>query len=479
MGRTLLLSGLIRRQTRLVPTLGQNRLNAFGASSRKAAFGALALALAMISLSSMAQDASADAEAAEDAAPSQLEQTAEEAAGNLEGVQGEISLNAERINQIRSEIEALDGDATQLGLELTAAAQRIDLAGEDIRVIEDRLEQLFDDERTIRVRLDGHDQSISNLLASLQRITVQPPPAMIVDPADALASARAAMLLGSVLPQLQERADTVTADLNALMELKQAALAEAERLNANLTTLNEERLRIATVIEARTQGLEWLSEELIVEEAEARALSDRATSLEQLIEGLESRIAAVTAADEATRAANAGQAVPSLDPEILAMAFADASRTEPAVPLASARGYLTPPLSGTPLTTFGAADGFGGTARGLTLLGQPGARVVAPADGWVTYAGLFLNYGQIVILNAGQNYTVVLAGLDSVSVERGQFVQMGSPIGIMGEQATSTNGRAGEDAPALYIELREAGTPIDPEGWWTAHSGEQQESGSI
>lgn len=479
MGRTLLLSGLIRRQIRLVPTLGQNRLNVLGASPRMAGRGALALLLFVLTVPALAQDGEAEPEMATEGPASQLEQTAQEASGNLENVEGEIALNADRISQIRSEIEALDGDATQLGLELTAAAQRIDLAGEDIRVIEDRLEQLFDDERTIRVRLDGHDQSISNLLASLQRITVQPPPAMIVDPTDALASARAAMLLGSVLPQLQQQADTVTADLNALMELKQAALTEAERLGANLTTLNEERLRIATVIEARSQGLEWLSEELIVEEAEARALSDRATSLEQLIEGLERRIAAVTAADEATRAANAGQAVPSLDPEIVQMAFADTSRTEPAVPLASARGYLTRPLTGAPLTTFGAADGFGGTAQGLTLLGQPGAGVVAPADGWVTYAGLFLNYGQIVILNAGQDYTVVLAGLDSVSVERGQFIQMGSQIGIMGEQAVSTNGRAGEDAPALYIELREAGTPIDPDGWWTAQSGEQQESGSI
>ena len=82
-------------------------------------------------------------------------------------------------------------------------------------------------------------------------------------------------------------------------------------LNANLTTLNEERLRIATIIEARTQGLEWLSEDLLREEAEAQALADRATSLEQLIAGLETRIAAVTAAGAANRAANAGAARPS------------------------------------------------------------------------------------------------------------------------------------------------------------------------
>ncbi len=406
----------------------------------------------------------------------ELDGAMEGAAGDLETIENQIALNDERIEQIRAEIEALDGDATQLGAELAAAARRIDVAGEDVRVIEERLEELFASERGIRARLDGHDRSISNLLASLQRISSQPPPAMIVDPQDAVASARAAMLLSSVLPQLQEKAQTVTNDLNALLALKQNALSESEQLTANLMTLHEERLRIATIIEARKQGLEWLSEDLLVEEAEARALSDRAISLEQLISGLETRIAAVTAADEAMRAANAGENISALDAETLRLAFADTSRTEPAVPIEAAKGYLTQPVSGSVLTTYGAADGFGGLSKGMTFAAAAGAEVLAPADGTVAYAGLFLNYGQIVILNAGQDYLVVLSGLEDVSVSRGDFVQMGSPIGTMGEGISLPTQGSG-DAAALYIELREGGIPIDPQGWWAARA-EQQESGT-
>lgn len=424
--------------------------------------------------SSLAQDG--DVPSVEEIPAQELEQTTQSVQGDLESVRGEIDLSEERIEAIRAEIEALDGDATQLGAELVAAGQRVDLADQDIRLIEERLEALFASERSVRARLDGHDRSISNLLASLQRISAQPPPAIIVDPSDALGSARAAMLLGAVLPQLQERAETVTESLNELIALKQTALAEAERLNANLTTLNEERLRIATIIEARNQGREWLSDDLLREEAEAQALADRATSLEQLIAGLEGRIAAMTAADEATRAANAGQNVPTLDPETLRLAFADTARTEPAVPLEAARGYLRAPVVGATLTTYGAADGFGGQSKGITISTSEGATVSAPADGWVVHSGPFLNYGQIVILNAGQNYLIVLAGLDSVTVEPGAFVQMGNPIGTMGD-APNLEAGAGASGPALYIELREGGIPIDPEGWWTAES-QQQESGT-
>lgn len=408
-----------------------------------------------------------------------LETTAAGVTGDLDAVAAQMRLTEERIAAIRAEIEALDGDATRLGAELLAAGQRVDLADGEIRVIEERLEELFAAERTIRARLDGHDRSISNLLASLQRISANPPPAMIVDPADALGSARAALLLSAVLPQLQARAETVTGDLNALVVLKQSAQAEAELLNANLQTLNEERLRIATVIEARKQGLEWLSEDLLREEAEAQALADRATSLEHLIRGLETRIAAVTAAGAAQRAASDGQSVPALDPQTLAIAFADTTRTEPAVPIEAARGYLRAPANGVTVMTYGAADGFGGTARGVTLATRADAPVVAPADGWVVYSGTFLNYGQIVILNAGQGYLIVLAGLEQVGVERGQFLLMGSPVGTMGQHppAQRLAGASGVSGPTLYIELREGGIPIDPAGWWTSQP-EQQENGT-
>ena len=438
-----------------------------------AAIAATGLALGHIAAPS-AQEAPVPA--VEDVPASELEQASQSVEGDLENLRGEIDLSEDRIETIRSEIEALDGDATQLGAELIAAGQRVDLADEDIRLIEERLEALFASEQSVRARLDGHDRSISNLLASLQRISAQPPPAIIVDPSDALGSARAAMLLGAVLPQLQERAETVTESLNELVALKQTALAESERLNANLTTLNEERLRIATIIEARNQGVEWLNDDLLREEAEAQALADRATSLEQLIAGLEGRIAAMTAADEATRAANSGQNVPTLDPETLRLAFADTARTEPAVPIEAARGYLSAPVAGATLTTYGAADGYGGQSKGIAISTANGATVSAPADGWVVHSGPFLNYGQIVILNAGQNYLVVLAGLDSVAVEPGAFVQMGTPIGTMGD-APNLEAGAGASGPALYIELREGGIPIDPEGWWTAQS-QQQESGT-
>ena len=98
------------------------------------------------------------------------------------------------------------------------------------------------------------------------------------------------------------------------------------------------------------------------------------------------------------------------------------------------------------------------------------APVRAPADGWVLYTGNYLNYGQIVILDAGQDYTILLAGMAGVDVKPGQFVLMGSTVGTMGSR---TIGRtvatsAGAQRPTLYIEMRSKNVPIDPTGWWAS-----------
>ena len=113
---------------------------------------------------------------------------------------------------------------------------------------------------------------------------------------------------------------------------------------------------------------------------------------------------------------------------------------------------------------------------GLSVVTNADAPVLAPADGWVLYTGNYLNYGQIIILDAGQDYTILLAGMASVDVTPGQFVLMGKKLGTMGSR---TIGRtvatsAGAHRPTLYIEMRQNNQPIDPTGWWAAPTNSTQ-----
>ncbi|MFD2647690.1 murein hydrolase activator EnvC family protein [Devosia albogilva] len=409
--------------------------------------------------------ASDAAEAAAAAGTALTEEPPEDPEAELQAIEASITLSQERVDALRAEIAEMEGDQTRQNAALIAAAQRVKLAEIEIADVEERLSDLIVRELEIRGRLDGSRSEIANVLAALERISLNPPPALIVDPSDALGSARSAILIAAIVPQLRARADAVTADLTALTEIKAQVLEEEATLKANYEVLEEEQLRIATLIAARRQGIETRSADLIAAEEEALELASRAADLRDLIQSLSARANAV------------GTPTPTVDPDApqlseaeIRTAFANAARTEPAVPFAAARGYLTPPANGVTVVEYGTSDGFGGLSEGVSIVTRAEAQVVAPADGWVLYTGPYLNYGQIVILNTGQNYTALLAGLDTVSVEIGQFVQMGMPVGTMGSRTIgrSVTTGAGADQPTLYIELRQNNEPIDPTDWWAA-----------
>ena len=397
-----------------------------------------------------------------DAAAAASSQTA------LEEIEASITISKDRAEELKLEIEEMKGDRSQQNAALIAAAQRVKLAEQDIAELEGKLDNLIVNELEVRGRLDGADNSIANVLAALQRITRDPPPALMVNPTDALASARGALLISAILPQFQGKAAEVTADLKRLTEIKSAALAEEQQLKANFQILEEEQLRIATLIVARRQGEQVITAQLEAEEASAQELARKASSLKELIASLTKRVNAVTVAAEATHAANAGAPTAPLDDETVRIALANTSRVEPAIPFSAARGHLMMPASGVNVIDYGAGDGFGGISQGLSIVTRADAQVVAPADGWVLYQGDYLNYGQIVILNTGQDYTVLLAGLEKVTVNIGQFVLMGEPVGQMGSrtigQTVTTS--AGVSRPTLYIEMRKNNEPVDPTGWW-------------
>jgi murein hydrolase activator len=386
---------------------------------------------------------------------------------DLEAVEASISLSQQRIDELKAEIAAMEGDRTKQNAALIAAAQRVKLAEIEVADVETRLSDLIIAELEVRGRLDGSNAEIANVLAALERISLNPPPALIVDPDDALGSARSAILIAAIVPQLRAKADSVTADLSKLTDIKLAALAEEATLRANHAVLEEEQLRIATLIAARKQGIGVRTTELLAEQSEAEALAARATSLKELVNSLSAQVTSVSTAAAAADAA-VDPNLPVMSAEDIQLALADSARTEPAIPFGAAKGYLAMPANGVNVLDYGASDGFGGISHGISLVTRAEAQVIAPSDGWVLYKGPYLNYGQIIILNTGQGYTALLAGLETVTVDIGQFVQMGMPLGTMGSRTigrtVTTN--AGAAQPTLYIELRQNNEPVDPTDWW-------------
>jgi len=141
---------------------------------------------------------------------------------------------------------------------------------------------------------------------------------------------------------------------------------------------------------------------------------------------------------------------------------------KPAVPFGQAKGLIKLPASGTIIRDYGDQDDLGIRSQGVAIETRAQAQVVSPSDGWVSYAGEFRSYGQLLIINAGGGYHILLAGMEEIYVRRGQFVLSGEPVASMGE-ATASESRSGNVAnPSLYVEFRKNEEPIDPKPWWAS-----------
>jgi septal ring factor EnvC (AmiA/AmiB activator) len=140
------------------------------------------------------------------------------------------------------------------------------------------------------------------------------------------------------------------------------------------------------------------------------------------------------------------------------------------MPFETAKGSLKLPAQGRRLKRFGDAGAEGATVEGISMQTRAEARVVAPSDGWVVYAGEFRSYGQLLIINAGGGYHILLAGMSRIDVSLGQFVLAGEPIAVMGNSAVSGQGGDENSRPVLYVEFRKDGKPIDPDPWWAEAS---------
>ena len=423
----------------------------------------LAILLASVGLSpATAQNTAAPVQNAA-ATPEAIKQRSQE----LEAARLEQTRAAEQQAKLKAEIAAIGADRSKLNEQLIGVADKVREVEDRVDEAETRLQPLDAREREIRASLISRRSEVVEVLAALQRAGRRTPPALLVRPEDALQSLRTAMLLGAVVPELRTRAAKLANDLGELVALRKMITGERDRLAVNRDSLKGDQTRLAALIDERQRQQASIERDMEAEGARAIALSRQADSLQGLIAKMEQD---VRSAAKAAAAANQQIGSGKTDPA----ALKNPSRTSPAIAFASAKGLFKLPVNGTKIRDFGGSDGAGGVQRGISLATRPGAQVTTPCDGWVVYAGPFRSYGQLLILNAGGGYHVLIAGMERISVNIGQFVITGEPVATMGTRSQVASILAtNASQPVLYVEFRKDGTPIDPGPWWAVNEGEK------
>jgi len=305
-------------------------------------------------------------------------------------------------------------------------------------------------------KLASRRDALGELLVGLQRLDRDPPPPLIVHPRDALAAIRSATLFGAIIPAIKAETTAIRRDLVVLKNVRASLSIAQKDLKNETVSLDSVRAELNALLERKKSFVRKTRKQLEDEKKRTASLVARAKNLTQLLARIkEEQDRAEKAKTAAARKAEAARRVRALRPKI---AFS------------KARGKLSLPASGQILARFAQKNQLGQALQGVMLGTRKQAQVTAPAGGVVEFAGKFRSYGQLLILNVGEGYRMLLGGLGKIDVTTGQQVDAGEPVGFMGNDAargTLIASTLDVRQPVLYIELRKNGGPVDPSAWWS------------
>ena len=390
--------------------------------------------------------------------PQAIAQTLLPQENELGSVEQEITSSAASLEKIKTEIATAIKEQQSISDRLIAIAKTIQSQETAITAAEERILKLRKEEIVLRADLAGKQEVLSELLAGLQRLEQNPPPALVVEPNDVLAALRGAMMFGTLVPELRAEAEVLAKKLTRLDRIRTAVEKEKSVLSASVTNLKTAQIDLDQLVAQKKQLVFEGSGKLDGEKRRAADLAERAKSLKQLI----AELATARLRQEAikTKRVQALEAEKKRQEEFL---------LRPSVAFSRNLGHLEYPAQGQILKRFGQDDGLGSELRGLAVATRAQAQIIAPADGKVEFAGPFRSYGQLLILNVGEGYLVLLAGMKEISADIGQSVRAGEPVGIMGKGPSSVTllgDQIQEARPVLYVEFRKNGEAVDSAPWW-------------
>lgn len=335
----------------------------------------------------------------------------------LERLSAEVRANTRKRDATRQTARQVGREVEDLKQRIIDISRRQGTSETRSAVFRARLETLNLQEADITRKLTAMRAKEARLLSALQIYTRNPPPAIFISTRRANDAVVAAIIMREITPELQKRTRALAAQNAELVRLRRQAALQNESLFVAESDVSRQRSEIEALI----------SQKLALEDQ----LLSQADKLEAHAEELKARENRMRGHLPLRGLLGVGQ---------------------------KASNQLQQPVVGEKVSEFGQILGGqmqGGRAeRGVRFAVQPGAQVTAPIEGEIEFAGPVESYGQVVILNAGNNYHVVLTGIGRVFVDKGQTLRRHEPIGRMPNLS--------ERKVALYMELRHGETPVNP-----------------
>ena len=368
-------------------------------------------------------------------------------------------LRKQRLDQIRAQQDEVSKDQRTLATNrarmharLQETAKALTLSEKRLTEIEEHLAQTRAKIKDEREKFDDKATQMSALFVLLQGMSKQPPPVLFTHSKDALRMIRSGMVLAAFYQDVEKLAKQISDEVEKLDASEKDAEQQEQRRKAEQVQNARLKSQIDLLLIENGEQLEIAEETLANLKSANEINSAGLKSLEEMLPVLDA-------------AAKKGKAA-ALAKVDAALAPAQPGGMTATIAFPNSQGLLPLPVQGKLLVRFGEAGADGAASKGIHIETRPSAQVVSPCDGTVLYAGPFRSYGQLLIIDPGGGYHVVIAGMDRIQVTQGQSVLVGEPVATMGAEPRS--GEKTASRPTLYVEFRRDQQSIDPAPWWSA-----------
>lgn len=376
---------------------------------------------------------------------------------SLQEIEQALKSRAEEERRLRKEAEARAEEAAALRHRLIEAADSIQRAEQNILALEESIRELETEQTAAEGALKRESDNLSDVLAALQSLERSRPPALLVSPEDANKAARAAMLLSEAAPEIEGRAARLRSAIDRLATLTEALEEERTDYETANQELAARRDVLAELMATKEKERDVAARLAAAAQKETARLAVQATNLRELVQRLERLAHMITPRVKPARKrlaapASRGVTAPSIKraapkPFVAKRAFN------------RAQGALRAPVTGRLAGRYGAKRPEGGTFEGLRFETRNQAIVTAPFEGRVVVARDWQPVGNLLILDVGGGYHILLLGVDDILVQEDQRISAGEPVAKMAQSASF-----------LDLEIRKNGEPVNPLLWLSAQT---------
>ena len=414
------------------------------------------------------------------------------------------SVTPEQLDELRHELdeakqerEALDKQAENVKTELKSleerlvdAAKRVQSAEAVATALDAKLDATKKLEAETQAELEIQSANLEASLAALTRIARQPEAAIVTGSGELVDRIRSANMLAEIAPKLRAEARALGVELERLADLRKTLVAEQAESEKAIAALKTERQNLGGLMDQKRNQDKQLASQAKQKAHQIDQLAKDAQSLGELITALEQQAAIIRPTPRpvvkgvharvfptprpSRQSAPPADVNPTIAPELAETRASKPVKIDTSgLKFTTLKGRLRLPVRGPIVAKFGSKQGSAPSLKGIEVAARQAAQVVTPADGQIVYAGPFRSYGGLLIVNVGEGYHLLMAGLDRITAVVGQRIIAGEPVGRLGPQ--SRQNEASGSGTKLYFEVRRQGHPVDPMPW--LHASERKVSG--